>query len=126
MKSRIIAVMLSIALILAFTVTGVFAANPDTYYVSTNSSCTYIEVTSSFTGSPAYSNTGYWYGSNCPTSYHVHAYFWDSDYEYHYYENTYSGGYGTAQVTFQWWTNDIYGYHKAPSTSSTTWETHAY
>lgn len=103
-----------------------FAQNPDSQVHSYNGTCQ-IATTSSFAYSPsnfAYSNTIKYSGYSCASDYDVHAYFWGSDYQWYYFEQI--AGSPGAQVEFPWWTNNIYGYHKHPSTSSTTWNTHAY
>jgi hypothetical protein len=45
----------------------------------------------------------------CPYYFHVHAYFWGSDSQYHYDEENTSVL--AAVVNFHYWTNDVYGYH---------------
>lgn len=51
----------------------------------------------------------YTYAGACSALFHVHAYFWGSDSQYHYMEDT-SGT--IAIVIYSYWTNDIYGYHQ--------------
>lgn len=65
----------------------------------------------------------YTYSGACGYAFHVHAYFWGSDYQYHYMEDTWSP---YAIVFFGYWTNSIYGYHAYPSDVTPYHETHAY
>lgn len=57
--------------------------------------------------SSGYSTTYPYYFDNRCVSLEVHAYFWGSDYAWHYYESTA----WSPTVSFPYWTNNIYGYH---------------
>jgi hypothetical protein len=61
----------------------------------------------------------------------VYAYFWGSDYQYHFRDGGWISGYSYAanSVLWEWWTDDIYGYHQVQEpagTYSTKLTTHAY
>lgn len=122
---RAIAVVM-VAASLAFGSMTAVAANPSGWAYGYASSCYYSGL-SEFT--PDYG----WWGfattnpdtpSYCTGQKHVHAYFWGSDYAWHYAERTeYTGGALTASYT--WWTNDVYGYHNYPGAGSAL-TTHAY
>lgn len=105
--------------------TSVFASNPHAVDLPDYGSCG-TRGQSSFvwgSGAAGSSYTGYRSGS-CSGQYDVHAYFLGSDSQWHYLETqSYSS---PAQVTFYYWTGEIYGYHKYPYGSSNTADTHAY
>lgn len=71
-------------------------------------------------------------GGTCAHTFHVHAYFWGSDSQWHYREaEAYVSGSGFGPgVVFNYWTNSIYGYHYiysgSPSNRSPVYESHAY
>jgi hypothetical protein len=95
-----------------------YAVNPDVGH-STSGSCNWFRE-SVFTYSP--SNLGISYtgkdSGTCDSQYHVHAYFWGSDLAWHYYEKT---DYASTQiqVSYPWWTDNIYGYHQYPAGTTT-------
>jgi hypothetical protein len=61
----------------------------------------------------------------CDQMYHVHGYFWGSDLQWHYAEKT---DYSNTQIQVSWtyWTDNVYGYHKYPSSNPTTLESWDY
>lgn len=64
----------------------------------------------------------------CDQLFDVHAYFFDGNLIEHYGENQryWSSSFPGASIPFPWYTVSMYGYHKYPFGSPTTWETHAY
>ena len=81
---------------------------------------------SSFIWSPgnyAQSDTRY-NGGSCTDTWHVHAYYWGSDSQWHYEERTTSAS--PAATSYWFWTDNVWGYHKYPAWSGTTNTTNAY
>lgn len=99
------------------------AASPDLTSTFTYGACNWggrSEVTGASYG---VSETD-WRSGNCyGNTFEVHAYFWGSDSQYHYMEQTAALG---AYVYFNYWTNDVYGYHHYPGPGSNEPSTHAY
>lgn len=104
---------------------SVQAANPH-YQFADNGVC-YWQGKSAFNYTPiiATSSTGKSVASFCSFQFHVHAYFWGSDGQWHYYEKT---DYAATQiqVSYPYWTDNVYGYHEYFAMPGTQLQTNAY
>ena len=78
-----------------------------------------------------YAETGQTPFLYCNSLLGVYAYFWGSDSQYHFRDGGWISGqlYGANSVLWEYWTDNIFGYHqvqKPVGTYSTKLETHAY
>jgi hypothetical protein len=112
-RLRTLIAVVSLVFIPAMTPSIVSARNPDYFTIYPGTACySWFGQSGFYTGGGgqplAYSQSSKESGT-CILQWHVHAYFWGSDNQWHYLENT---GYGTfVSVNWTWWTNNVYGYH---------------